>query len=175
MNIKHEVENDSDALYVTRMEHPSTAGELGRFVDRLEIILKGRSARSFARAAGVSETVFRKYVAGISEPTRPALIAMAVEAGVRAGWLAAGEEPMLRNAAQAASDSASQAMRLDPETLVSSIASVDAGLDVLDVTMAPADKARLVMVVYRRLVERQLEPAEVVASVLQAIKNAVSR
>ena len=175
MTKNQSVADNSDALYATRMEHPSINGELGRFADRLQTILKGRSSRSFARAAGVSETVFRKYASGQSEPTRPALIAMAVEAGVRVGWLAAGEEPMMRSTSQSASDGASQAMRLDPETLESSIAAVDAGLGVLDVTMQAADKARLVMVVYRRLIERQLQPAEVVASVLQAIKNAVAR
>lgn len=135
------------------------------------MILKGRSARSFALAAGVSETVFRKYMAGESEPTRPALIAMATAADVSVGWLAAGEG----EASKPASDGASQALRLEPETLESSIAAVDAGLGALDVTLQAADKARLVMVVYRRLVERQLQPAEVVAAVLQSIKNAVKR
>lgn len=70
------------------------------FASRLGIALKGRSARSFARASGVSETVMRKYLAGKSEPTRPALVALAREANVNVDWLATGEGPMLRSQPQ---------------------------------------------------------------------------
>lgn len=64
--------------------------EIGRFPERLKQAIGGGSARAFAREAGLSETVLRQYLAGQSEPTRPALIAMARTACVSVEWLATG-------------------------------------------------------------------------------------
>ena len=77
--------------------------ELETFAPRLRQAIGDRSLRSFARTAGVSETVLRKYIAGESEPTRPALIAMARAARVRLEWLAIGEGPMLAGEQRAVS------------------------------------------------------------------------
>lgn len=93
----------------TRTPRPTFEPEVGRFADRLAEVIGERSLRSFAREAGVSETVLRKYVAGDSEPTRPALIAMAAAGNVAVGWLASGAETALQ--------SHSQPVRLHVETL----------------------------------------------------------
>lgn len=73
---------------------PGSQDELGSFMSRLEKAIGDQSVRSFARATGLSDTVLRQYLAGKSEPTRPALIAIAKAANIHVGWLAAGEGPM---------------------------------------------------------------------------------
>jgi len=47
--------------------------------------------RAFAGRIGASDTGFRQYLTGKSEPTRPVLVAIAREAGVNIGWLVTGE------------------------------------------------------------------------------------
>lgn len=64
--------------------------EIGRFPDRLKQAITGKSVRAFARESGLSETVLRQYLTGQSEPTRPALIAIARTASVSVEWLATG-------------------------------------------------------------------------------------
>lgn len=62
------------------------------FPGRLRKVMGAKSIRAFARESGLSDTVLRQYLAGQSEPTRPAIIAMARAARVSVGWLAAGSE-----------------------------------------------------------------------------------
>lgn len=148
------------------------APELERRISAVIGLFKSRTEA--ASVCGMSTDQLSRYEKG-GTPSFPPLARLAIAKGVSLEWLATGEGGMLLSASQTASDGASQALRLEPETLESSIAAVDAGLGALDVTLQAGDKARLVMVVYRRLVERQLQPAEVVAAVLQSIKNAVKR
>lgn len=61
------------------------------FSDRLWESIGKESVLSFAKRAGVSEGVVRKYVKGDAEPTVSRLIAMANAAGVSVNWLATGE------------------------------------------------------------------------------------
>lgn len=68
-----------------------------QFVERLKKAIGNRSLRGFSGAAGISASVLRQYLGGRSEPTRPALIAIARTAGVSLQWLATGEEPWQEN------------------------------------------------------------------------------
>lgn len=60
------------------------------FPIRLKQALGDQSIRGFARECGFSDTVLRQYLNGQSEPTRPALLAIARTANVSLEWLAAG-------------------------------------------------------------------------------------
>ncbi|NET36548.1 MAG: LexA family transcriptional regulator [Cyanothece sp. SIO1E1] len=61
------------------------------FPHRLKKAVGSQSIRSFARECGFSDTVLRQYLNGQSEPTRPALLAMARTANVSLEWLAVGQ------------------------------------------------------------------------------------
>ena len=64
------------------------------FPQRLKLAIGKGSARAFALQCDLSPAVMHQYLAGKSEPTRPALIAMARTAGVYLEWLINGEGPM---------------------------------------------------------------------------------
>lgn len=126
------------------MEQPespvsSSESEGESFPMRLSALIGGRSVRSFALASGVSQTVIRKYLAGESEPTRPALIALARTGGANVGWLAAGEET--------APQSQSHALRRD--VLKVAVQLAEEALD--GRALVPADYAELVDLIYDAL------------------------
>jgi len=79
------------------MTHPSSAdqqthsAESDDFPSRLKEALGEKSIRGFARECGFSDTVLRQYLNGQSEPTRPAMLAIARTAGVNLEWLATGK------------------------------------------------------------------------------------
>lgn len=60
------------------------------FPSRLKQAMGKHSIRGFARDCGFSDTVLRQYLNGQSEPTRPALLAIARTAHVSLEWLASG-------------------------------------------------------------------------------------
>jgi len=64
------------------------------FSSRLKLAIGKRSARSFALQCGLSATVMHQYLAGKSEPTRPAIISIANTAEVNIEWLMTGIGPM---------------------------------------------------------------------------------
>ncbi len=65
--------------------------QLDKFSDRLKQAVGDNSIRGFARECGFSDTVLRQYLNGQSEPTRPALLAIARTANVSVEWLAVGQ------------------------------------------------------------------------------------
>ena len=65
-----------------------------RFPDRLKMAIGVNSVRSFAFQCGLSPSVIHQYLVGKSEPTRPALIAMAKAAQVNPAWLLSGDVSM---------------------------------------------------------------------------------
>ena len=71
-------------------------GRIGRFPERLKEGMNGKSARAFSHECELSDKMVRQYLSGQSEPTRPALIALADAANVRVEWLATGEGPKER-------------------------------------------------------------------------------
>jgi SOS-response transcriptional repressor LexA len=74
-------------------EQKTEAVETDDFPARLKQAMGGSSIRGFARECGFSDTVLRQYLNGQSEPTRPALLAMARTANVSVEWLASGQVP----------------------------------------------------------------------------------
>lgn len=69
--------------------------ELDDFPSRLKKAVGENSIRGFARSCGFSDTVLRQYLNGQSEPTRPALLAIARSAGVSLEWLVGGQATFL--------------------------------------------------------------------------------
>lgn len=95
------------------------------FPSRLRAAIGQRSVRSFAQNAGLSDTVVRQYLIGKSEPTRPALLAMAKAAGVSPAWLLNGEGSVWPGYSDATTASPSGAPRIDVEALSSILMAVD--------------------------------------------------
>lgn len=93
---------------------PSSENELGSFPARLQQVIGSRSVRSFAGDCGMSDTVVRQYLSGKSEPTRPAIIAIARISGCSIDWLMTGEGEMKRGAATAEPVAAAKAAVADP-------------------------------------------------------------
>lgn len=61
------------------------------FSERLKIALKSESVNSFAKKAGISESVVRKYLEGGSLPSIDKAVKIADAANVSVAWLVAGE------------------------------------------------------------------------------------
>jgi hypothetical protein len=76
----------------------------GEFPERIRLAKGKGSASAFALRCGLSPTVMHQYLTGKSEPTRPALIAMARAAGVNLEWLLTGNGPMEKIKARALID-----------------------------------------------------------------------
>jgi len=84
---------------------PGSAPEDGRdleFIGRLKVLVAGTgSANALAKAAGISQSGIQRYLNG-GEPSRKALIAIALAGGVSVGWLATGhgepEDPVTASA-----------------------------------------------------------------------------
>lgn len=74
-------------------EEPDPYAEIGRFSDRLREVVGEESARAFAARAGKSQTGFRTYLIGKSEPTREVLIDIARAGRVAIEWLVTGQGP----------------------------------------------------------------------------------
>jgi phage repressor protein C with HTH and peptisase S24 domain len=72
-------------------EAQADAKDVDQFPVRLKQAVGDKSIRGFARDCGFSDTVLRQYLNGQSEPTRPALLAIARTAQVSVEWLATGE------------------------------------------------------------------------------------
>jgi phage repressor protein C with HTH and peptisase S24 domain len=72
-------------------EAQADAKEVDQFPARLKQAVGDKSIRGFARDCGFSDTVLRQYLNGQSEPTRPALLAIARTAQVSVEWLATGQ------------------------------------------------------------------------------------
>lgn len=71
-------------------EAQADATAIDQFPARLKQAVGNNSVRGFARECGFSDTVLRQYLNGQSEPTRPALLAIARTAKVSVEWLATG-------------------------------------------------------------------------------------
>lgn len=60
------------------------------FPERLKLALGKKSARAFAAGCGLSSAAIHQYLSGKTEPTRPALVAIATHANVDLNWLVMG-------------------------------------------------------------------------------------
>ena len=86
-------------------EAQADAKEVDQFPIRLKQAVGDKSIRGFARDCGFSDTVLRQYLNGQSEPTRPALLAIARTAKVSVEWLATGQTvAVVKNSSQASAE-----------------------------------------------------------------------
>lgn len=76
----------------------TSQGDLESFAERLRETVGQRSARAFARDAGISDRSLREYMNAQTEPSRPALVGMARAGGVSIDWLATGGGAKLQRA-----------------------------------------------------------------------------
>ncbi|KAA6184237.1 helix-turn-helix transcriptional regulator [Thiohalocapsa marina] len=114
------------------------------FPDRLTRA-KGRlTPAAFAQKCGISETVLRKYLSGVSVPGADKLTEIARVAGVSLTWLATGE---------GAPDGVDNV--LDTDLLRTVMAGVEEGLAAIQGRMPLEKKAELIAMLYE--MERQGE------------------
>ncbi|MCF8005327.1 MAG: helix-turn-helix domain-containing protein [Chromatiaceae bacterium] len=107
------------------------------FPQRLAEIKGGMSTLGFAQKCGISESIFRKYLAGTSVPGADKLVEISQTAQVSLRWLATGE-----GRRDGVED------RLDLAMLGSVIAGVEAGLEEIGGRMASDKKAELIALLY---------------------------
>lgn len=70
--------------------------------DRIASLMDERSEAAFARKCGISQPLLRKYLTG-SQPRIDKLLSISEATGVTLMWLATGQEPKFRSAAEGAS------------------------------------------------------------------------
>lgn len=75
---------------------PSSSLELGRFAERLKLVVGEEAIRSFAERTGIASSSIHQYLTGKSDPSRVNVIKMADAGNVRVEWLATGEGPKKR-------------------------------------------------------------------------------
>jgi phage repressor protein C with HTH and peptisase S24 domain len=80
-----------DAQEKKKTQRPFHDESIGRFPERLEMVMAGRSAREFSRLCGISDASVRDYLRGDSYPSLDRLDAIAAAADVSAQWLATGK------------------------------------------------------------------------------------
>ncbi len=100
------------------------------------------STNAFAQKCGISESIFRKYLAGASVPGADKLVDIARVAGVSLLWLATGQGR--------AEDGTDAMVRgpVDVDLLETLLESVEGGLEEIGATLTPAKKAKLVAALY---------------------------
>nr|WP_269752159.1 helix-turn-helix domain-containing protein [Thiocapsa bogorovii] len=100
------------------------------------------STNAFAQKCGISESIFRKYLAGASVPGADKLVDIARVAGVSLLWLATGQGR--------AEDGTDAMVRgpVDVDLLETLLESVEGGLEEIGATLTPGKKAKLVAALY---------------------------
>jgi transcriptional regulator with XRE-family HTH domain len=112
------------------------------FAARLKSVKGYQSTHAFAQRCGISESIFRKYLAGASVPGADKLVDIARVGGVSLLWLATG--------LGSARDSGSEGSGVVNEALLEAvIESVEAGLQQIGGELPPAKKAKLIAAIYR--------------------------
>ncbi|MEA3278585.1 MAG: helix-turn-helix transcriptional regulator [Pseudomonadota bacterium] len=115
------------------------------FPQRLEIAKGRESTNAFAQKCGISESVFRKYLAGVTVPGADKLVDIARIGGVSLIWLATGEGAASGTREAGAGESGP----VDDALLATVIESVEAGLQQIGGELSPGKKAKLVVAIYR--------------------------
>lgn len=131
------------------------------FPDRLQRAKAGMSTNAFAQKCGISESIFRKYLAGISVPGADKLVDIARASGVSLVWLATG---------QGSADVPNEPCQVNGALLETVIEAVEAALEQINGVLTPAKKAKLVTVLYGLY---QTEEEAHMAPVLELVKLAV--
>jgi transcriptional regulator with XRE-family HTH domain len=112
------------------------------FPERLKTAKGHESTHGFAQRCGISESIFRKYLAGASVPGADKLVDIARVAGVSLLWLATGLGSP-RDGGAEGSGTVNEAL------LEAIIESIEAGLQQIGGELSPAKKAKLVVAIYR--------------------------
>ncbi len=112
------------------------------FATRLARAKGALSTNAFAQKCGISESIFRKYLAGVSVPGADKLVDIARVAGVSLVWLATGQGH--------SADAPDAIIRgpVDVDLLETILGSVEEGLDEIGGTLTPPKKAKLVAALY---------------------------
>ena len=85
---------ESDALEENRTPRPILDERIGRFGERVKMIVaQEKSRRSFARKTGLGESTVRNYENGERFPDLDVLLTLCDQSGVNLLWLATGEGP----------------------------------------------------------------------------------
>jgi transcriptional regulator with XRE-family HTH domain len=122
--------------------HSESFWDAAGFATRLAHAKGTLSTNAFAQKCGISESIFRKYLAGVSVPGADKLVDIARVAGVSLLWLATGQGR--------AEDGTPGMVRgpVDVDLLETLLESVEAGLDEIGATLTPTKKAKLVAALY---------------------------
>jgi transcriptional regulator with XRE-family HTH domain len=126
--------NASDAQSLANLRWDSEG-----FPDRLQRAKGGLSTNAFAQKCGISESIFRKYLAGVSVPGADKLVDIARAGRMSLVWLATG---------QGRADAPNAPSPVDEALLERVIEAVEAALEQIDGVLTPAKKAKLVAVLY---------------------------
>ena len=122
--------------------HSEAYWDAAGFATRLAHAKGMLSTNAFAQKCGISESIFRKYLAGVSVPGADKLVDIARVAGVSLLWLATGQGR--------AEDGTDARVRgpVDETLLETLLEAVEAGLDEIGATLTPTKKAKLVAALY---------------------------
>ncbi|UHD15028.1 helix-turn-helix domain-containing protein [Thiocapsa bogorovii] len=121
---------------------PECSWDAAGFATRLARAKGMASTNAFAQKCGISESIFRKYLAGASVPGADKLVDIARVAGVSLLWLATGQGR--------AEDGTDAIVRgpVDVALLETLLESVEGGLEEIGATLTPTKKAKLVAALY---------------------------
>lgn len=148
------------------------------FVARMKVLVDHfGSMAKVAQKGGFAESTVKKWVDGISDPSRARCVQLARGTGVSLLWLAAGEGGMWpTEGAETAQPRQSHPVRLDQDMLADAIGAVGAALDALDADLSAQATARVVAVVYARLADarEQRSAADLVAFTLRSIREEIT-
>lgn len=124
--------------------------EVGHFNDRLRLAIGGHSTNSFALKCGLTESLLRKYLSGMTLPGLDKLVAISNSAEVNIEWLATGEGPMKRGAVPKAVPGG-----IDEEALEAAVELSDELLASLGRPATVKQKTQLLLALYDLAIEKE--------------------
>lgn len=141
------------------------------FPGRLKEAIGANSMRAFGIKCGLSEGALRKYLAGKSEPGMAALVAIAQEAKVRLDWLITGAGPK-QPAMEGQGTGQNSLPPVDREIMETTIEIVEEVFEEHDLVLAPAKKAKLIMLLHDMFLEDQAKIKGAKNTIIELIKFA---
>lgn len=149
--------NEPDAEKKNRTPRPILDKQIGRgigrFGERLEEVIGGKSVRAFARRAKMAEGTLRQYISGNRYPDLDFLVAIAETAGVNILWLATGEGEKYPCEHGKTNEETGiyTALKINDDVLVRSLEAVDEALALAGREVGIERKAGMVAAVYGAL------------------------
>ncbi|MBF0154541.1 MAG: helix-turn-helix transcriptional regulator [Magnetococcales bacterium] len=149
---------ESDDEEADQSNHPIRDERIGRFPNRMKQAIGSEKTRSFGRRSGLSETVIRKYLGGVTFPSLDRLDAIAKAANVNLLWLATGEGPM-RPGDAAPAQPAKGSIPGYPEITVEMVFKVTAAIETFFVNqnkdIVSGKFHKLILLICKRLVDKK--------------------